>query len=491
MNILGAAAEESIALNIETGRETSTKFLLLVAGFGETGRVVAEQLGQQWQVGYIEIDSQLTQGDNVLEGDATSLLVLRRAGTERAKAVLAATRSDEVNLEFCRLAKTHFGVETRVAVIGDLQNLETFKAEGIEVIHRGSSLASSAASRLKTGTRAPENVGLGEGEICEVDVAPGSTAIGKTPAMLNPQSWLIAAIYRQQRLIVPHGNTVIHEGDRVLLVGQPEILKGVSNYFRAGTSEFPLQYGATVIGLLKDGYCRKTADEVEYLSHNTEAAGFKLFKPSKDEGGGEVEPRAFHPTGLSKFLDEVDSGCCVLPAPRSRWYHGFGFGARELFGLVEAHNEPVLISRGSFPYKKMVLGVRPGLASRFAAEMAVDLARGLNCSITAVGVVPSELVTGTGYQKAIRACLAEVIRLGDVYGLQVEVRVLYGNPVHTLEEISQEHDLLVLAHRRKRRTTLIRPDVSRHLILRARCSTLCLSHNLSTQEDSRGLPTSS
>ncbi len=478
-------------MNIETGRETSTKFFLLVAGFGETGRVVAEQLGPQWDVGYIEINPELAQGDNVAEGDATSLLVLRRAGMERAKAVLAATRSDEVNLEFCRLAKAHFGIESRVAVISDLQNLDTFKAEGIEVIHRGSSLASSAASRLKTGTRAPENVGLGEGEICEVDVAPGSTAIGKTPAVLNPQSWLIAAIYRQQRLIVPHGDTVIEEGDRVLLVGQPEILKGVSNYFRAGTSEFPLQYGATVVGLLKGGFCEKTVDEVRYVSQNTEAAGYRIFTPSANNAGGEVEPRAFNPSGLSKFLDEVDSGCCVLPAPKRRWFHGLGLGARELFDLVEAHNEPVLIARGSHPYKKMVLGVRPGLGSRFAAEMAVDLARGLNCSITAVGVVPSELVTGTGYQKTIRECLAEVIRLGDVYGLQVEVSVLYGNPVHTLEEISQDHDLLVLAHRRKRRTTLIRPDVSRHLILRARCSTLCLTHNLPSSEESVGLSRSS
>lgn len=480
-------------LQVKKNTAPARKPLLLLVGGGETGRALAARLSGKWDVSLIEQCGELDlagleQVTQVHRGDATSSLVLRAAGAERARAVVAAAGKDIVNLEVCRLCNQLFGVANRLAVVSESERLEEFAKEGVSVIHRGSSLALSAETHLDRGTRAASNVGLGQGEICEVEVLPRSSAIGKTPRLLNPQSWLLAAIFRDHKLIVPHGDTVICEGDTVLLVGQPEILAGIANYFRAGTSEFPLQYGAKIIGLARHGEDPDLLDEVAYLYQNSEATGYVVMTPGQrpesvpeeTHGATLSDDRVFEPKHMSKALDELDSGCSVVPAPPRRWYHSFGLDGHALLRLLEAHTEPVIISRGTFPYKRIALGVQPGTAARFAAEMAVDFARGMGCELTAIAAVPSPFLYGDEYQKELEAAVAGVASLGELYGLEVDTRVVTGNPVHKLLELSKEYDLIVVAHRVGIRSSMMNPDISRHLILRSHCSVLCLPHALET-----------
>jgi len=341
----------------------------------------------------------------VVRGNATDSLVLRQAGAENARAIVAATDNDQVNLEVCRLCGHLFQTEKRLALVRIAQNLSSFEEEGIETIDTGSSIALAAEAKLRKGSRAASGVGLGKGEVYEVTVSPGSTAIGKTPRHLNPQSWLIAAIYRGKELIVPHGDTVILEGDSILLVGQPEILPGIANYFRAGTSEFPLQYGARVVGICPDGEDVQVEEEVRYLAEVSEATSYSILRKAKsnttligDLSESLIETAAgdFQPRQLSRTLDRLDSGCTVMRAPSHHWYHRLGLGDSHFFRFVECHTEPIFVSRGTYPYKRIALGVQPGEPARFAAEMAVDLARGMGSELTAIIAVPPTLVTGEG-----------------------------------------------------------------------------------------------
>lgn len=449
---------------------------------------LVERLQKDWSLSIVVEEGTdtgaLPDWVKLVAGRFTDALVLKNAGVADAKAVLIATDNDDLNLEIALLCRHRFNTPKILALVRNCSNLAAFEAEGVETIHTGSSLALAADTKLRQGFRAASGVGLGQGEIYEVKVLPGSTAIGKTPRHLNPQSWLIAAIYREQTLIVPHGDTVICEGDAILLVGQPEILPGIANFFRAGTSDFPLQYGARVIGLCPQGEDEQIEDEVKYLAESTESTGFSILRTSA-EGEEEITPeivttpaKTFQPRNLSRILDRLDSGCTVVKAPARRWYHRFGLGETSLFRFLECHTEPTFVSRGTYPYARIALGVQPGKPARFAAEMAVDLARGLGAELTAIIAVPSSLVTGEGYREELEDALESVVRLGEVYGLEVKTKTVTGNPVLKLEEQSDEFDLLVVAHRVRERSSVFNPDVSRYLILRSRCSVLALPHNL-------------
>jgi trk/ktr system potassium uptake protein len=460
---------------------------LLLVGSGPVILPFIERFGRDWSLTVVlrkGVEARVPDTVKTVRGNATDSVVLRAAGAESAKAVVAATDDDAINLEVCRISSRLFEVPKRIALVQNCSQLSEFQDEGIETIHTGTSIAMAAETHLQKGSKAASGIGLGQGEVYEVKVLPGSTAIGKTPRLLNPQSWLIAAIYRDKELIVPHGNTEICEGDSILLVGQPDILPGVANYFRAGTSDFPLQYGARVVGLCPDGADDGITDEVRYLAESTEATGFAVLQAA-DQESVELDrsliltkPKAFSARALSEKLDSLDSGCTVLRAPKRRWYQRFGLGEDFFFRFMECHTEPVFISRGTYPYKRIALGVQPGRPAQFAAEMAVDLARGLNAELTAIIAVPSTLVTGVGYRGELEEALESVVRLGEVYGLGVKTEVVNGNPVLALEEQSKDFDLLVVAHRVGKRSSMLNPDVSRHLILRGHCSVLALPHNL-------------
>ncbi|MEW6283531.1 MAG: TrkA family potassium uptake protein, partial [Candidatus Eremiobacterota bacterium] len=208
------------------------KPLLLIAGVGSTGRLLIERLLPRWSVCAIDRDPGALERVGALTheptfstvcGDATSTLVLRQAGLERAYAVLAVTGDDEVNLEVCRLAEGA-GVRRRLALANDVGRVEEFERAGHTAVSRPLSLAGALQSRLEEGKRTTADVGTGRGEIYEVTVLPHSPVIGKTLSELRPQSWLVGAIYRKETLVVPHGSTQIQEGDRVLLVGDPAIV---------------------------------------------------------------------------------------------------------------------------------------------------------------------------------------------------------------------------------------------------------------------------
>lgn len=419
---------------------------ILIAGAGQTGRALSSRLGVLWDVVVIDLETRketLLPDVTFVLGDATSSLVLKNAGMEGAAAAIALTDRDEVNLEFCRLARQIYQVPQVLSSVRQSDQLKSFEEIGALAISRPDSLASTLQSRLERGKRTTADVGLGQGEILEVTVLPNSPVIGKSMVDLSPQAWLVAAIYRKGNLVVPHGQTCVAEGDRVLLVGDPAILPAIADFFRAGDSEFPLQFGNKV-GI----FHQKVASEAGYLAENTKALG--------------------------TTTNMQEAGCVVIsPPPTGSWLDSLGIGRKAFFQQLEAPRVPVLLARGSFPYQSILVAVSLGRGGE--VELAIDVARMLGLSrITAVVVLPPTLVSGAERLQELERSLERAVKLGLAYRMEVVPVVLHGNPVHQLLEYSREFHLLVMGHTRKRGVKWTRPDVSRLLLLRSRVSTLVL-----------------
>ena len=88
-----------------------------------------------------------------------------------------------------------------------------------------------------------QNVGLGQGEIMEVLVPFGSSYIYRHVGTIEQKKWKIAAIYRNNKLLLPSPNLMILPNDLLLLIGDPSVLKHVFKSIKREVGQFPLPYG--------------------------------------------------------------------------------------------------------------------------------------------------------------------------------------------------------------------------------------------------------
>lgn len=467
---------------------------LVIAGAGETGLALASRVEHQWtpillekdpqRVQEIEAKSEAESGLRIFHGDASSALTLKRANAKGAGYAVAVTNDDEANLEFCRLMK-ELGTVNLVALASKSAVATQLEALGVTTVSRPISVATVLEGSLDQGRRTTNDIGLGQGEIYQVTVQAHSPVIGKSLSTLRPQSWLLGAIYRSGQLVVPHGSTVIQAGDKCLLVGNPEILPGIADYFQSGSSEFPLQFGTRYCLWESQDGRRPDPVECQWLLERTEATGLALLSR------GEGEPEDFlgeamaedvvmkrlnsqEKDNLTFILDETDCALLVTPPPTRQWWDLWGVGGREILRALELTPDPVLISRGSHPYRRILVAVSPSPGALRAAELAVDLARKLEAELSVIAVAPPDFVVGAEYKDQLLAALDAAKARAHLYSRRVKTHLVEGNPVNKVIEFSKDFDLLVIAHRRCRRFSLTRTDVSRHLLYEATTSVLVL-----------------
>ncbi len=94
------------------------------------------------------------------------------------------------------------------------------------------------------------DIGLGIGEILEVEIPPHSPYIYKKPAILNNKEVKVAAIYRNNRLVLINKKTIILPNDKILIIGNPRALKEVFNKIKQNIGAFPQPYGQNIYLLI-------------------------------------------------------------------------------------------------------------------------------------------------------------------------------------------------------------------------------------------------
>ncbi len=468
----------SIGMKLPLAKQTE-KPKALVAGLGRAGREVARRLRSSWRIVAIDKNAEVVEqyrqslGENIDEevlcGDVSSLLVLRRAGANEVKMAVGVLGDDEATEVFCNLMQKEFGVPFLYAQVIGEEKIAAIKKTGAEVSCRSSVMASVMLAQIDSSRKIAENIGLGIGEISEVKILPHSAVIGRSLMQLHPQAYLVGAIYRGGKLVVPHGNTVFEADDRVVLIGDPVVLPRVAAYFRSGFSNFPMPYGSQFMTL---GYGEKPPIKVE-----TEAVW--LAKSVKDDEEADIEPLAWQASGnkqsdLHKILEKDDCGCLVVPSTSCNIWQIMGLLNCKLMDLLNKANRPCLVARGSFPYKRVVHVVTPEHPR--SLELALGLVRSLGVPFMCLAVKPEEMVAGEEQNQDLQNSLQKAVKIASLYSVTAESVCLEGNPVHKVVEFLQTSDLLVIAHRQNHRFSLISPDVSRQIILRTNCSVMVLPH---------------
>ena len=205
---------------------------VLIAGGGKAGANVMRTLLrngheatiiEQDRDRYERLESEFEH--QAMNGDATELFVLERAGIKRPPdLVVAATGDDEDNIVICQLARERYGVRNVIARINDPRNQPYFDLLGISP-----TVSATGAIMGLIEHEVPEHelVHLLELrkenlEIVEVTVDKAANCQGKRVRALKlPDGARLISVVRAGKAEIPDEETQLEIGDQVLAILEP------------------------------------------------------------------------------------------------------------------------------------------------------------------------------------------------------------------------------------------------------------------------------
>jgi NhaP-type Na+/H+ or K+/H+ antiporter len=213
---------------------------ILIIGGGSVGRTLAERFMKRGE-NVVIIDNNednckraVQLGIRAVHGDAQDVAVLKKAGIEHSKYLVATTDQDNANLLVCQIAKTNFGFteEKLVARVNKTENLQAFRNLGIRSI----SPTIATAVMLDGIVGHPVLFSVcevsGEGDIVEVRV-DNSKIFGKVIKDIHlPDDSLIVMIRRKNESIIAHPETTLQDGDFVTIMGKLNAVKDAANMMK-------------------------------------------------------------------------------------------------------------------------------------------------------------------------------------------------------------------------------------------------------------------
>jgi len=167
--------------------------------------------------------------DVIIAGDGSSPLTLENAGVRKANVLAAVTGSDETNLVVTSLARFEFNVPRVIARVNNPKNAWLFNQEmGVDVaLNQADILAHLVAEEMSLGDMITLlKLRKGEFSLIEEKVHPLSPSANKSLQDIElPKESVIVAVIRKNKLLIPHGDTVLQPADEVLALVHASQLK--------------------------------------------------------------------------------------------------------------------------------------------------------------------------------------------------------------------------------------------------------------------------
>ncbi len=223
---------------------------ILILGAGQVGSTVAESLvGEDNDITVVDTDvEKLRQLQDRLDlrtlaGNAAHPSTLEKAGIVDTDMLLAVTQSDEVNMVACKLASSLYNTPTRIARIRSADFLarpEVFSKDNfcVDFSICPEQILTDYIVKLIEFPEAlqVQKFSRGKASLVAVRAFQGGPLVGKPLSFLRtnmPQiETRVAAIFRQDRPIIPEGSTVIEDGDEIFFIAATDNIRSVLREMR-------------------------------------------------------------------------------------------------------------------------------------------------------------------------------------------------------------------------------------------------------------------
>ncbi len=468
---------------------------VLICGTGKIARELVKRLEEKWEIGIIEKSEMMLHRmtsfypfiQKCIIGDASSHVVLEEAGVADQEYVLALTNDDKVNLEICAHAHEK-GVNHILARVHDPEKESAFRDLGVKTILVNTMIARTIHHYLQDSRVFVTPMGLGRGEILEVDVSGRERLIGRRVMNIGGAQWRVTAVLRGKELLFPDFLTKVQAEDRLVIIGKFEGFESMCKALEFNELDFPMAYGR---GMLLAVPPKKNLDEQPLISegvHFTQNTGLRHVVLLGSQADDDLEERfsdisqgidVRFETAEASFLgrliqlcSEGNIGMAVIPPFET----SFLKGVTKSRSIELAHSLPcpLLISRNCWPYERILVPFNATPMARRALEAAVNLARQIHGRITAIVVQEPEFIQGSPDEDWAENSFRKVRELAHVHKIRIEEEVRRGNPVKEVVEATKNFDLVVLGST-TREGSLFSPHIGDLIASGADCTVLVIA----------------
>ncbi|MDH5716673.1 MAG: NAD-binding protein [Spirochaetia bacterium] len=500
----------------------------VIIGCGRTGQLLIQKLKDSWQLVIIEKESAEIKklkskysDTNIIfhEGDATSYIELKKAGVAKAYQILVTVDKDSVSNEILKILINRFKKTNIVCRISDSNTANQLRKKGVFVVTPYETMANMIINQMNLGEIVALNIGKGEGEIIQIELTKSSPLVGKPLRDLPPRPWLIGAIYRPKKkilfqaelpyfqkfqiskednLIIPSGSSVPKVGDKLILIGDPHILRSTAQYLKAGAPVFPIRHGSLIVNMFLSKHIKKEVlNEYYWLLNKMEPAKMRFlttYSTTKDDINELQFPAQWDkknnkdpfiekkylrniPNYFSNLLSQRRIGLVIYAEPDKfiqKIKHKYLL-IPSLLKIFREAQTPLWIIRNYKEVKQVSLVVSSDEGALPAAELAVDAALKLNIKLRIVQVNPPSLIAGNVQLEKAKKMMHSVREIAALYGITVTENILIGNPVNEVLKVVDKEELLVVSLPKNSKAGVFIPNSAKLLMKKFPGSLLVLS----------------
>ena len=435
--------------------------VIIVGAHGEAKELI-NRVSSGWSISVIDLDQEKLRNFTTnrqidkIQGDATSSLVLKKAGLDEATAIVTLTLSDEVNLEILNIAKQN-NILRLSSIINESSNAGKFKELDVELVEPDILLARRFEHILEPRRVVSQAFAGGRAEALEIEISSDSPVRGKKLREIGSDYYIVGALLRKGKVIIPHGDTEIETGDLVTVVLQSGAFSNVINLFSGSESRFPLEFGKDIVVVLDDEKNLKNLSESEFFIRNTKATSLKVLTKQdlfdnnletteetlkavlKDQEFDITYKNKITVKDLENFMRENSIGTIFYPVMD-------GTAKSKIKSLISIANKtkvPVLFSRTTYPYKTIGLLINDNFDENSSNSIAFDLSSTMSSKLVGVIINQPKFLQSEGENKVSNT----VQKLQDL-ALSNEVQLDFvnfeGNEAKIFSEQTSEYDLAII-----------------------------------------------
>jgi len=414
--------------------------MIVFCGVGFFEENLLAEIVKNWDVLVIEknknkIDKLKNSGMNmeIVEGDATSALVWKQLGTEDIEFVIVTFRDSDLSLEVCWIVRNILNLDIPIIVIlYDKNGEDKFKDSTVTLIKPMDISINIILNKLHKNYSRAIDIGQKKGEIIELNVISKSHITDRKLKNLRPTKWHVAAVYRNNELIIPAGSTRIKVGDRIVVAGEPKILENLAGIFTKGIPQFPLQYGEDMAVAL-DKRHPFMLEEAVFLNAAIRTNNLQIFVGDShipDEIKNKLDASKLN----YKINEEIKSKVRFVEHKENVGIHVLSFNKNNLFDYIRAREifkaaeKPIFVSRNSFKYEKVIISLNC-FDPVYPMETGVEVARLLNIDFEVIYVTLPKEMRGDAEEGRLEERNNLIKDFGSLYRQKIQYKLMEGNPI--------------------------------------------------------------
>ena len=321
--------------------------------------------------------------------------------------------------------------------------------ENVTIIHKDEIMAAHLYDHLPNVPVIAQNVGLGKGEIMEVHVPFGSTYAFRHVGSILQRKWKIAAIYRDEKQILPTNATMIRPNDTLLVMGKSLVLDGVYKTINKRIGLFPEPFGQDIYLILDFRYDQENAmiylKECLYLLEKLENKNLviRILYPNNFSLIAELKSYESGHVTVSVCYDVEDIDSLIEFDIQE---HDIGLVLNSIETFESAHMKTTLYNLKKVVYlfgdkllyniKHCVILMDEDEKMESISSTAFDITESLNLELTLADFDPE------GDFESKKIIIEHYETLSHIFNMEITIEQKVANPIR---ELSEMDDILQIA----------------------------------------------